>query len=175
MDLALLSSPLSPLAAREINEQSVPSPPARPKLQELRSVHQKMARLFASGISAAEVAAQTGYSVGYVGMLRNDPAFAELIATYKGMAELEFIENAKLKAQLNRTAMEVAQQRLTEEPEKIANKDLFSLIKETSEAPAQVLPPAPAPTQIQVNFFSKTPSRGLPSVAPALELEAHHD
>lgn len=178
LDLALGEAPMAGRQLSEVNARSVPSPASRrPPLQEIRTVHQSMARMFASGKSAREVALATGYSAGYVSMLRDDPAFAELMATYKGMAEIEFLENSKLRAQLNRTALEVAQQRLTEEPEKIANKDLFSLIKETSEAPlpgAGVSPPAP--TKIEVNFFSRTPGRALSQPEPALiEAEVNHE
>lgn len=172
MDLALVERPLTGLAAQLINEHSVPLPANRVGPKELRSVHMQMAILVAKGLSVAEVAAQTGYSVGYVGFLKSCPAFAELVTTYHGMAEIEFIENEKLKAQLNRTAMEVAQERLTLEPEKIANKDLISLIKETS---VQIAPQGPAgaapPTQIQVNFFSKQPQARAISMAEVIEGE----
>lgn len=177
MDLCLAAGPMGARERGAVAAHSIPVPGARTGPKELRTVHQHMARYFALGKAPSEVAVLTGYSVGYVRLLQDDPAFAELVAGFKSGVELEFQENVKLKAQLNRTAMEVVQARLTEEPEKIANKDLISLIKETSETPmgGAGLPP-PTPTQIQVNFFSKTPqARELPQASSLLlDVEPSH-
>lgn len=170
MDLCLVDAPMGPRERGAIAQHSIPIPTARTGPKELRTVHQHMARYAALGKSPSEVAMLTGYSIGYVRLLQDDPAFAELVAGFKDGVELEFQENVKLKAQLNRTAMEIVQAKLTETPEAFANKDLILLIKETSEqVPVGGNVPPPAPTQIQVNFFSKTPqARALPGTAPLI-------
>lgn len=58
-------------------------PPQGPVVQRLRDSHHRVARLFASGMKATQVAHESGYSINRVVSLSNDPAFQELIAQYR--------------------------------------------------------------------------------------------
>ena len=58
-------------------------PSARARIAKLRDSHHIMARLFVSGLTLAEVASETGYSIARVSVLRNSPAMQELIAKYR--------------------------------------------------------------------------------------------
>lgn len=58
-------------------------PSARARIAKLRDSHHIMARLFVSGLTNAEVAAETGYSIARVSVLRNSPAMQELIERYR--------------------------------------------------------------------------------------------
>ena len=63
--------------------ESLRQPSARMRIAKLRDQHHIMARLFVSGLSNAEVAAETGYSIGRVTVLRNSPAMMELVEKYR--------------------------------------------------------------------------------------------
>lgn len=63
-------------------------------LQTLRDTHHRVARAVAAGLSNAEVAEVTGFSIGRVNTLRADPAFRELVAHKRAMIDAEFAENA---------------------------------------------------------------------------------
>lgn len=58
-------------------------PSARARIAKLRDSHHIMARLFVSGLTNAEVAAETGYTISRVSVLRGSPAMEELIAKYR--------------------------------------------------------------------------------------------
>ena len=63
--------------------ESLRQPSARMRIAKLRDQHHIMARLFVSGLTNAEVAAETGYSIGRVTVLRNSPAMMELVEKYR--------------------------------------------------------------------------------------------
>jgi len=58
-------------------------PSARSRIAKLRDSHHIMARLFVSGLTNAEVAAETGYTISRVSVLRGSPAMEELVAKYR--------------------------------------------------------------------------------------------
>ena len=63
--------------------ESLRQPSARIRIAKLRDQHHIMARLFVSGLSNNEVAAETGYSIARVAVLRNSPAMMELVEKYR--------------------------------------------------------------------------------------------
>jgi hypothetical protein len=63
--------------------ESLRQPSARPRIAKLRDSHHIMARLFVSGLSHAEIAAETGYSIARVSLLRNSPHMVNLIERYR--------------------------------------------------------------------------------------------
>ena len=63
--------------------ESLRQPSARMRIAKLRDQHHIMARLFVSGLSNAEVAAETGYAINRVSTLRNSPAMMELVERYR--------------------------------------------------------------------------------------------
>ena len=58
-------------------------PSARVRITKLRDSHHIMARLFVSGLTLAEVASETSYSIARVSVLRGSPAMQELIERYR--------------------------------------------------------------------------------------------
>lgn len=67
--------------------------PMRP-LDALRDNHHRIARALASGIPNGQVAALCGISVNRVSSLKQDPAFNELVAHYRGIITAEWTEHA---------------------------------------------------------------------------------
>lgn len=58
-------------------------PSTRPRLARIRDSHHIIARLIVSGLTLAEIAAETGYSQTRISLLRHAPAMEELIARYR--------------------------------------------------------------------------------------------
>lgn len=79
---------LRPLSRADLAVLAEPRPPN--SIQNLRDSHHALARAVASGMSDAECAAATGYSIGRIRMLRQDPAFANLVAHKRSMIDAEF-------------------------------------------------------------------------------------
>jgi hypothetical protein len=64
--------------------ESLRQPSSRTRLQNIRDSHHIIARLIVSGLTLKEVAAETGYSVARISVIRHSPAMEELIARYRG-------------------------------------------------------------------------------------------
>lgn len=58
-------------------------PCAKTSIKTLRDSHHRIARLVAIGKNNLEVAAEAGMSIGRISQLRQDPAFKELVETYR--------------------------------------------------------------------------------------------
>lgn len=67
--------------------ESLRQPSARTRLQNIKDVHHIIARLTVSGLSLNEIAAEVGYSIGRISIIRNSPAMEELIARYRGQVD----------------------------------------------------------------------------------------
>ncbi len=65
-----------------------PRPPGQVK--NLRDSHHAVARAVAAGMSNAEIAQVTGYSINRINTLRQDPSFRELVAHKRAMIDAEF-------------------------------------------------------------------------------------
>src|SRR5574337_1204623 len=90
-----------------------------PRLQKIRASHHLLARLIADGLSNMEVAAITGTNNARLSVLKDDPAFQELVEHYirqKGAVYLDVHQRLSI---LGMTAIEELQDRL-EDPTKAA-------------------------------------------------------
>lgn len=58
-----------------------------PAAKRFRDSHHRVARLFASGCRPGEVAERSGYSLGRISTLSADPAFQELVASYRSSVD----------------------------------------------------------------------------------------
>ena len=98
------------------------------KLKNIRSSHHEAARLVALGKEPSEIALITGYTPVRVCQLKNDPAFQELVANYRGQVEGLYVDVHKRLAGFTNDAMEVLHERLLDAPEKIKTSDLKDLL-----------------------------------------------
>jgi len=84
-----IGRPKNPAVIRDVRPmtradlESLRQPSARMRIAKLRDQHHIMARLFVSGLSNTEVAAETGYSIARVSVLRGSPAMMELVERYR--------------------------------------------------------------------------------------------
>ena len=84
-----IGRPKNPAVIRDVRPmtradlESLRQPSARVRIAKLRDQHHIMARLFVSGLTNPEVAAETGYSIARIAVLRNSPAMMELVERYR--------------------------------------------------------------------------------------------
>lgn len=138
-------------------------------IQKLRAPHHTLARLVAEGKKHQECSAITGYTVEYVVMLERDPAFKELVAYYKEQVSAAYINVHERLAVLGATAMEILQERLTDEEQvkKLsvgALREIMNDALDRSVAPSKVNQGAfgaggqqDLPRAININFVSASP------------------
>lgn len=138
-------------------------------IQKLRAPHHTLARLVAEGKSHPECSVITGYGVEYVSMLERDPAFKELVAYYKEQIGAAYINVHERLAVLGATAMEILQERLTDDKqvEKMsvgALREIMNDALDRSVAPSKVNQGAlgaggqqDLPRAININFVSASP------------------
>lgn len=130
---------------------------ARIKIQKLRDSHHNIARLFASGLKLREIAEASGYSISRLSILRADPTFAELVATYHAKndaaiqpavdAYLGYIHSNGLKAE------RMVADRLDEADEsneRIPLKELLAIARDSADRVGY--PKKTVQTNLNVNF-----------------------
>lgn len=61
-----------------------------PTVQRLRDTHHSLARALAAGLNYIQAGTKTGYTATRVSMLMQDPAFQELVASYRAVVNDEF-------------------------------------------------------------------------------------
>ena len=102
-----------------------------PTIKRLKQIHHELARLIASGLSMAEVAASTGYSASRISILQKDPSFKGLVDHYKAHRDEIFCDVHKRMATLGLDAADELQERLETNPESFSVGQLTELMKAT--------------------------------------------
>lgn len=100
-----------------------------PSLLKLRTRHHHLARLLAEGLSNAECQLITGYSPARISILKNDPAFADLVEYYSEQVKEVYINVHQRLAGLGLDVLEELQQRLEEKPESFTHTELRQLME----------------------------------------------
>ncbi len=87
-------------------------------LKAIRHTHHRLAQLLAGGMKDFQAARLCNYSPGRVTDLRNDPAFAELMAYYKDYVDEEFKDFVSTASALSMDVLGRVQEMLDLTPEK---------------------------------------------------------
>lgn len=64
-----------------------------PKIKQYRDTHHRVARLVAAGLRDIDVARMSGYSPTRIGGFKQDPAFQQLVAEYRGKVDEAYVES----------------------------------------------------------------------------------
>lgn len=130
------AQPLEISFRRELNEADVQAlwdvpeggleSTTRP-LVKLRYQHHYLARLLAEGRSGADCALYTGYDPSRISILKQDPAFSELITYYKTQVDEVYVNVHERLAALGLNSAEELMDRLDVQPEKFTNRELMEL------------------------------------------------
>lgn len=109
------------------NSTSPPTPPQR--LQKVRSIHHQAARLLASGMPPQQVSLAVGWSPNRVYLLKNDPAFQELVAFYQQREDELMIDVRSRLISLGLDAASELHERIIEKPEDVSSKVLLEAMQ----------------------------------------------
>lgn len=126
-----------PLTTEDIALLNADRNKSTPPIQALRDTHHLVARLVASGLRTDEVAEQSGFSIGSIYRLNNDPAFQELVALYR---EQVAISHREITDEYHRilvsNRMKAERQladRLDDEDSAISTRDLITITRDAAD------------------------------------------
>jgi len=104
-----------------------------PSVKALRATHHRLAQALATGHSETEASLITGYSPSRISILKQDPAFKDLLAHYMTVRDIAFVDVQQRMAGFATDALEELQERLETKPSSFSVKDLNELIKTTAD------------------------------------------
>lgn len=102
-------------------------------VQKMRDTHHALARLLAEGRPAVEAASILGLSQSWISILRNDPAFKELLAYYQGQREAIYLDVHARMARLGLDAVSEIHERLLTDPNNFELKELLAIVELTAD------------------------------------------
>lgn len=102
-----------------------------PPLQRIRFQHHSLARLLAEGRPQEECALITGFSPSRISILKQDPAFKELLASYLASTQAVYVNVHERLAALGLNTIEELMERLDTEPDSFSHNELMELSKLT--------------------------------------------
>jgi hypothetical protein len=136
------SEPLEVCLSREITDSDLsllgviePAAPSTPGsgLKRLRDTHHALARCLAAGVSNQEASSITGYSPGYISILKGDPTFQELVAFYRANLTLAQADVTFRLTALNLSFIGELQDRLEVNPAGMSNAFVLEAVKVLSD------------------------------------------
>lgn len=98
-------------------------------IKALRHTHHRLAQMLAVGVDETVAAKLCNYSVSRVSILKADPAFAELLATYSEDVKEEWADFVATAANLSMDFLQELQRKLDENPEAFTPASILEAIK----------------------------------------------
>ncbi len=138
--------PLEAFVARELTEADLASlqterGTSAPVLKNLRAKHHRLARLLAEGVSESVAATACGYVASRVSILKNDPAFRELMAFYSEKVDTAYYDMHEAMSMVGKDAVEEIAERLEDDPSEFTVPQLLDIAKtfadRTGHGPSQ--------------------------------------
>lgn len=102
-------------------------------LQKIRAAHHNVAILLSQGHTSASVSRITGYSPSRIALLKEDPAFKQLLAHYSQMGEQATADFFQQLADLGIAAVQELQERLETDPDNFSPDELIKIVEKTSD------------------------------------------
>ncbi|RMD52388.1 hypothetical protein D6827_00035 [Candidatus Parcubacteria bacterium] len=102
-------------------------------IKRLTDRHHALARLLASGMPENEAALTLNYTQSHVSILKQSPAFQELLALYRRDVDAEFVSMLENMAGLGRDALLELRDRLEEKPDRFTNKELLAILTDIAD------------------------------------------
>jgi hypothetical protein len=119
-------------------------------VQRLTSRHHALARCIATGMSATEAALCTGYTASRISVMKDDPAFNELIAFYQSDKANLVHDLADKMAAIAKDTADTLHERLTDAPESFSNNELQKQLKIVADRTGHG--PASRNTNVNINM-----------------------
>lgn len=152
--------------------------------QRLRDPHHMVARLVAAGVRPySEVARRCGYSIARIKTLSADPAFAELVASYRGDIDEAFVRSQDDYFELTTSNMVKAERHIAERIEKLDEEGELLPVRDAlaiSRDAADRFGYGKKTTNLNVNVdfadklekaIARTKSIAAPSISPGAQQE----
>lgn len=124
-------------------------------LKAIRATHHRLAQLLAGGMDEVQASVLCNYTRYRVSHLRQDPAFQELEAYYRGNVDIEFADFVSAAKELSMDLLGKLQQDLDENPEKFTTQQLIEAIKVLADRTGH----APVQKSVNVNVNADVGSR----------------
>lgn len=128
------AQPLTPVVLRELTPADLAmldteKGSTTSHVKRLSQRHHSLARNLASGMSERDAGIICGYSPSRVSILKNDPAFRELLTFYAGEVDLVYQDMHEKLHGIASVALDELQERLEDEPESISVGQLLEVVK----------------------------------------------
>jgi hypothetical protein len=138
-----------------------------PKIKTLRYNHHVLAKAVAAGKSGIECANLTGMAANYISILKNDPAFQELVSFYADEMNELYVDVHQRMATLGTSILEELTERFEADPDKFTKRELLDMFTAMADRSIPTAKGGPAPQQaiiagpngglaLQINFVSPT-------------------
>lgn len=125
--LPLIADVVRPLRSSDLVLLATNRHTEQPELKRISERHHQLARALASGIRPGIAATSLGWTPARVSVLKQSPAFRELIDFYKDAVDAEFADFAASMSGLGLDAVQILRERLEENPDDIDSKTLLSI------------------------------------------------
>lgn len=129
--------------------------PFNQTIKALRHTHHRIAQLVASGMEMTRIAAITNRAPQALSHLMADPAFAELVAHYRGVVDEEFADFTSAAAGLSMDMLSALQDMLDTSPEKFGPGHIMDAIKLLADRTGH----APVTKSVNVNVNADVGSK----------------
>ena len=136
-----------------------------PKIKTLRYNHHVLAKAVAAGKSGIECGNLTGMAPTYISILKNDPAFQELVSFYADEMNELYVDVHQRMATLGTSILEELTERFEADPDKFTKRELLDMFTAMADRSIPTAKGGPAPQQaivagpngglaLQINFVS---------------------
>lgn len=98
-------------------------------IRNIRHTHHRLAQLLSMGMNETRAAMLCSYSPNYVSVIKNDPAFAELLAHYSGIVKEEYVDFVSAAKDLSLDMMGRLREFLEHEPERLTPSMVLESLK----------------------------------------------
>lgn len=125
-------------------------------LKQIRHKHHLLARLVAESKSGTEISYITGYSLSRISILKNDPAFKELVEYYQQNVQEVYLDVHQRIADLGLAAADELHERLEDNPKQFTNRELLDITEKMLDRSGLVETPQKGggPVAISVSFVA---------------------
>jgi hypothetical protein len=122
-------------------------PPKPSALKRLSERHRNLARIMATGVPVWQAAAITGYTPTRISMLKDDPAFMNLVAFYGESKDAIFETMYEKLAGMGSDAADILRERMEDTPDEITTPALLDMVKVGADRTGH----GPQSTNVNVN------------------------
>ena len=131
---ALVATYLRDLDTEDLWRESDSTQHATTQVKTLRDRHHRLARAIALGKdSVTKIAKALGYSNSRIGTLMHDPAFFELVETYRTEIMDEFRTSVHRLEDMMTESSDILLDRLEQEPDSFTNTQLLDVVKTSAD------------------------------------------